>query len=82
MDEELKFLRALCDEDSPRESRLELIEKLGTQTFSEPEHQVVFDSIRALLSRGLITAERLMIHLTKRGFPDVEIAKYIPRDSA
>ncbi len=43
------------------------------------EHQVVFESIRFLLSRGTLTAARLAVHLNNRGFPDVDMEKYFPQ---
>jgi hypothetical protein len=78
MEEELNFLRSLCDETAPRKLRLQLIESHAGHIFAAPELQVVFESIRSLLSRGPISAERLGVHLTKRGFPDIDAAKYIP----
>ena len=78
MDEEIKILRELCDEKLPREVRLTLLDNFAARSFSEPELQVVFDSIRALLARGPITASDLIVHLTRRGFPDVDVEKYIP----
>jgi hypothetical protein len=78
MEDEMQIVRALCDEGVPREERLRLLESSVQFAFAEPEHQVVFDSIRALLPRGPITAARLTVHLTKRGFPDIEAEKYLP----
>ena len=75
---ELLVLRALCDEAAPRERRMELIELYARQAFVEPEHQVVFESIRALFPRGPISAARLSVHLTNRGFPDIDMEKYFP----
>ncbi len=75
---ELQTLRALCDETTPREERRRLIEDLSPHTFVEPEHQVVFESICALFSRGRLSAARLTVHLNNRGFPDTDAAKYFP----
>jgi len=76
MDEELTFLRSLCDESAPREQRMQLIGSRAAFIFSSPERHIVFESIRALLSRGPITAERLGVHLTNRGFPDIDAREY------
>ena len=73
---ELQSLRVLCDEAAPREERLKLMRTLAQQVFAEPEHQVVFESIRALLSRGPVSPERLCVHLNNRGFPDTDVDKY------
>jgi hypothetical protein len=78
METELQILRTLCDESTPRELRSRVIESYTHHTFTDPEHQVVFESICALFPRGAITAPRLMVHLTNRGFPDIEVAKYCP----
>jgi len=76
MEADLAVLRALCDETSPREQRTKLMESRAHHAFIEPEHQVVFESICALFSRGPITASRLGVHLTRRGFPDIDAEKY------
>jgi hypothetical protein len=39
-------------------------------------HRVVFESICALFPRGTITAEKLIVHLNNRGFPDTDVEKY------
>jgi hypothetical protein len=73
---ELKALRTLCDEAIARDLRQNLIQSLGPHAFCEPEHQVVFESIRGLFSRGPVTLERLRLHLNNRGFPDTDVEKY------
>jgi len=44
--------------------------------FLAPEHAIVFESIRSLLPLGPISATRLRVHLTRRGFPDADVEKY------
>jgi hypothetical protein len=73
---EIKTLRALCDEETPREERQTLIQSLSQHVFLESEHQVVFESIRALFPRGPISPARLLVHLNNRGFPDTDVEKY------
>ncbi len=73
---ELKALRALCDEEIARNLRQNLIQSLGPHAFIEPEHQVVFESIRALFPRGPISVAQLRVHLNNRGFPDTDVEKY------
>lgn len=73
---DLRDLRALCCEATPRDQRERLLNSLSLHSFLEPEHQVVFESIRALFSRGPISAERLRVHLNNRGFPDTDVDKY------
>jgi hypothetical protein len=76
--EELRVLRSLCDEGASRDDRLQTIRSLSPNFFTEPEHQVVFESIRALLVLGPLSEERLRVHLTTRGFPDTDVARYFP----
>jgi hypothetical protein len=73
---EFKALCTLCDEAIARNLRQNLIQSLGPRAFVEPEHRVVFESIRALFPRGPITAEKLLVHLNNRGFPDTDVEKY------
>jgi hypothetical protein len=73
---ELRALRKLCNEAAPREARQGLMDSLRRNTWIEPEHQIVFESIRALFPRGPISETQLRVHLTKRGFPDTDVEKY------
>ena len=73
---ELKILRKLCDEAIPRAQRLQLLHSIQPNRFESAEHTILFESIRALLSLGPITAAHLRVHLTKRGFPDTDVEKY------
>jgi hypothetical protein len=73
---ELQALRVLCDEAITREQRQRLVQSLDQHAFIEPEHQVVFESIRALFQRGPISMEQLRVHLNNRGFPDTAVEKY------
>jgi hypothetical protein len=73
---ELEALRVLCDEAAPRDSRQKLLQSLIGHSFLEPEHQVVFESIRALFPRGSFSLAQLRVHLNNRGFPDTDVEKY------
>jgi hypothetical protein len=79
---ELRALRSLCDEAAPREMRRSLMQSLNQHIFTEAEHQVVFESIRAFFPRGPISADQLRIHLNNRGFPDTDVEKYFQPESA
>jgi hypothetical protein len=79
---ELQALRTLCDEAVPRNLRQNLIQSLGPRAFSEPEHQVVFDSICALFPRGPISQEHLRVHLNNRGFPDTGVERYFQPEAS
>ena len=73
---ELQALRTLCDEAITREARQTLMQSLSQHDFIEPEHQVVFESLRALFPRGPISVAQLRVHLNNRGFPDTDVKKY------
>ena len=73
---ELQALRVLCDEAIASEQRQGIMQSLADYAFIEPEHQVVFESIRALSSRGPISAGQLRVHLNNRGFPDTDVEQY------
>jgi hypothetical protein len=77
---ELQALRVLCDEAIAREQRRRLLQSLAQHTFIEAEHQVVFESIRALFQRGPISMAQLRVHLNNRGFPDTDVEKYFLPD--
>lgn len=76
MESELQMLRALCDENTPRGERLTLMQSYSREKFHVPEHQVVFESICALLANGPVIPARLGVHLNNRGFPDIDVEKY------
>lgn len=76
LEDEVKILRKLCDEAVPRAQRLELLHSIQPNRFESAEHAIVFESIRALLPLGPITAAHLGVHLTRRGFPDTDVEKY------
>lgn len=73
---ELQWLHILCCEATSREHQLELLQSLQDHVFQYTEHQVVFESVRFLILRGALSAERLTVHLNNRGFPDVDLKKY------
>ena len=76
LETEIRTLRALCDPSVLRDERLKLLQSIGPRDFVHTEHHVVFESIRALLLRGEVTAERLTAHLNNRGFPDTDVEQY------
>jgi hypothetical protein len=73
---DLQALRELCDEATAREHRQSLLQSFAQHAFLEPEHQVVFESIRVLFPRGPISIAQLRAHLNNRGFPDTDVEKY------
>ena len=76
--DDLAILRKICDDSLSREQRFALLESLENRAFSNAEHQVVFESIRFLFSRGLLSPARLAVHLNNRGFPDISPEQYFP----
>ena len=79
---ELQILRTICDERVSYERRLTLLQSYSQYLFSDPEHQVVFESIHQLFAAGLTSAPRLTVHLNNRGFPDIDVDKYFPPKTA
>jgi len=73
---EAQVLGTLCNREDPHDLRAELLRVLEHYAFLEPEHQIVFESIRALLIHDRLSKARLAVHLNNRGFPDVDLEKY------
>jgi replicative DNA helicase len=74
---ERKILRALCrclqaDEGSERALR-----ELESFQWHEPEHQVIYEALEAVLRRGETPArESLATQATRMGFPAIDWATY------
>ena len=73
---EVQLLGMLCTQAGTVEQHNELAHTLDGYAFLEPEHQIVFGSIRALLLHDRLSNARLAVHLNNRGFPDVDLEKY------
>ena len=73
---EAQILGTLCGQAGSVEQRNELAQNLDHYQFLEPEHQIVFGSIRSLLVHDRVSKARLAVHLNNRGFPDVDLEKY------
>jgi hypothetical protein len=73
---EVQVLGTLCNREDPRDVRAELVHVLEHYAFLEPEHQIVFESIRSLLPHDRFSKSSLAVHLNNRGFPDVDLEKY------
>jgi hypothetical protein len=73
---EVQLLGTLCNGTGVREQRDELANILGRYAFLEPEHEIVFGSIRSLLVHDRLSKPSLAVHLNNRGFPDVDLEKY------
>jgi hypothetical protein len=80
--DELQLLRKICDDSLSQEQRFALVQSVQNYIFSDAEHQVVFESIRFLFSRGQVSPAGLAVHLNNRGFPDVALEKYFPAATA
>jgi replicative DNA helicase len=73
---EVQVLGTLCNQAGTSEQRAEVVCALNQYAFLEPEHQIVFESIRSLLSADRLSSARLAVHLNNRGFPDVDLERY------
>jgi hypothetical protein len=73
---EIQVLGTLCSQTCTHEQRKEFVQILEHYEFLEPEHLIVFGSIRSLLFRDRLSDTSLAVHLNNRGFPDVDLDKY------
>jgi hypothetical protein len=73
---EVQILGTLCSQTGAIEQRNELTQILSHYGFLEPEHEILFGSIRSLLVHDWLSTTRLAVHLNNRGFPDVDLEKY------
>src|ERR1700704_1653436 len=73
---EFQVLGTLCDPEVPHDLRAELAHVLEHYAFLEPEHQIVFESIRSLLLHDRLSKANLAVHLNNRGFSYVDLEKY------
>ena len=73
---EVQVLGTLCKGVGFLGQRTEILDALDHYAFLEPEHQIVFGSIRSLLLHDRLSNARLAVHLNNRGFPDVDLDKY------
>jgi hypothetical protein len=73
---EFRVLGTLCDREVPHDLRAKLAHVLKHYAFLEPEHQIVFESIRSLLLHDRLSKASLAVHLNNRGFPDVDLERY------
>jgi hypothetical protein len=75
---ELRLLCFLCDPQLDRSAQREVMELLRGHCFSSTAHQVLFDSLSALLAtRAVLPAELLPAQLVKAGFPDFDLNCYL-----
>jgi hypothetical protein len=73
---EMQILGTLCSQTGTLKQRNELAQILDHYQFLEPEHHIVFGSIRSLLVHDRLSNTRLAVHLNNRGFPDVDLEEY------
>jgi hypothetical protein len=75
-DGELEVLRALANGKVNSARHRAVVAFLRDYDFLDSEHQVVYESVRAIAQRQPISASRLAAHLNNRGFPDIDLEKY------
>jgi hypothetical protein len=79
---EIEMIGALLNRVGTSTQRTELVRILENYAFIEPEHRIVFESICFLITRDRVSKENLAVHLNNRGFPDIDLDKYIAAGSA
>jgi len=76
LDYERQVLRALCQ--GTRDCRASL-NTLRSYRWREPLHQVIFDFLVSMpIATPELVCEHLPTHLTRRGFPDFDLAWFQP----
>jgi len=74
---ERQILSALCGGNIDAADWSRLASRLALQAWSDPEHKVVYDALRAVRSNDANTRrEQLPAQATRMGFPDVDWANY------
>ncbi len=76
LEAEVQILGTLCNQAGTSKQRAELVDTLRQYAFLDEEHQILFESIRSLLSAEPLSNTRLAVHLNNRGFPDVDLEKF------
>src|ERR1700692_2236596 len=76
LEAEVQVLGTLCNRAGAREQHADIVSAFDHYQFLEPEHQIIFGSIRSLLVRDRLSTTNLAVHLNNRGFPDVDLEKY------
>jgi hypothetical protein len=76
LEAEIQILGTLCTQAGTVGQRNELAHTLDRYAFLEPEHQIVYGSIRSLLLHDRLSNAHLAVHLNNRGFPDVDLEHY------
>jgi len=76
LEAEVQILGTLCNQAGTSKQRAELVDTLRQYAFLGEEHQILFESIRSLLSAEPLSNTRLAVHLNNRGFPGVDLEKF------
>jgi len=75
---ERQILQALCGNSVSGAGRERIISLLATHFWSNPEHKVVYDALRALRTTDPdARREQLPAQATRMGFPDVDWQNYL-----
>ncbi len=78
---ERQILRALCGGHLHSTDWNRLAGRLASHAWSDPEHKVVYDALRAVRSNDANTRrEQLPAQATRMGFPDVDWGTYFAAD--
>jgi len=71
---ERRLIAALCASALDRQTRAQVVERLGAHTFANRDHEIIF---QALAKMPPATAEHiretLSARLTRLGFPDIDV---------
>jgi hypothetical protein len=71
---ERRLLAGLCSPALDPKTRAEILERLATHKFANPDHEVIFQALLKMpRATGEHIRESLGARLTRLGFPDVDV---------
>lgn len=70
------YLALLCQHSSTAPLRAELERRLSLHSWNVADHRVVFEALAGWRAEPSTIRDGLAARLTRRGFPDVDIAEY------
>jgi aryl-alcohol dehydrogenase-like predicted oxidoreductase len=75
---ERRLLAALCAPGFDHQARTEMLERLATYKFANPDHDVIFRALAKMPRAGVAQIrETLSARLTRLGFPDIDVEQIL-----
>lgn len=71
---ERQLLAALCSAVLDRRKRVQILERLRSHAFADPDHAVIFQALANMPTAGARhIRETLAARVTRLGFPDIDV---------